>query len=161
MGWFSPRVTLQNTIGREVKTSIFCHHDKTIKHLFQCNFARSIWPTIQIGSILYPPRTVANIFSNWLSGVDNMFKLLIRVGETAVIWSLRVCRNDKVLNNKSSSLMHAIYCCTTTFRLCLPLHRAENYDLFMEVSTQLYDTMKDIFWQHGWQRDLRIVPPSP
>jgi hypothetical protein len=38
------------------KKCVFCHHDETIKYLFfQCNFARSIWLVIQIGSTLYPP----------------------------------------------------------------------------------------------------------
>jgi hypothetical protein len=47
------------------KKCVFYHHDETIKHLFfQCQFARSIWSIIQIGSSLYPPRRVANIFGN-------------------------------------------------------------------------------------------------
>ena len=80
---------------------VFCHHDETIKHLFfQCDFARSIWSAIQIGSTLFPPRNVANIFGNWLNGVDSRFKLLIRVGAIAVIWSLWLSRNDKVFNDK-------------------------------------------------------------
>ena len=91
------------------KRCVFCHHDETIKHLFfQCNFARSIWSAIQIGSNLYPPRNVANIFGNWLNGVDVRFKLLIRVGAIVLIWSLWLCRNDKVFNNKNVSLMQVI-----------------------------------------------------
>ena len=67
---------------------VFCQHDETIKHLFfQCEFARSIWSAIQIGSTLHPPRSVANIFGNWLNGVDPRFKLLIRMGAIAVVWS--------------------------------------------------------------------------
>ena len=82
------------------KKCVFCHQDETIKHLFfQCQFARSIWSIIQIGSTLYPPRSVANIFGNWLNGVDRRFKILIRVGALAVIWSLWLCRNDKVFND--------------------------------------------------------------
>ena len=45
------------------KKCVICQHDETITRLFfQCEFARSIWSAIQIGSTLYPPRTVANIF---------------------------------------------------------------------------------------------------
>ena len=87
------------------KKCVFCTHDESIKHLFfQCEFARSIWSAVQIGSTLYPPRSVANIFGNWLNGVDPRFKLLIRVGAIAVIWSLWLCRNDKVFNDKNSSI---------------------------------------------------------
>jgi hypothetical protein len=47
------------------KKCVFCHQDETIKHLFfQCKFARSIWSAVQIGSTLYPPRSVADIFGN-------------------------------------------------------------------------------------------------
>jgi hypothetical protein len=68
------------------KCCVYCHHDETIKHLFfQCRFARSIWSIIQVASILYPPRIVANIFRNWLHSIDNRFRTLIRVGALAVI----------------------------------------------------------------------------
>ena len=37
------------------KKCVFCTHDESIKHLFfQCEFARSIWSAVQIGSTLYP-----------------------------------------------------------------------------------------------------------
>jgi hypothetical protein len=65
---------------QEYKMCVFWHRDETIKHLFfQCKFTRSIWSAIQIDSTLYPPCSIANIFGNWLNGVDPIFKLLIRV----------------------------------------------------------------------------------
>jgi hypothetical protein len=93
----------------ENKSCVFCHHDETIKHLFfQCRFARSICSIIQVASTLHPPHSVANIFGNWLHGIDNRFRTLIRVGALAVIWSLWLCRNDKVFNNKLSSPLQVI-----------------------------------------------------
>jgi hypothetical protein len=48
----------------------FCHQDETIKHLFfECRFARSIWPVIQVASILFPPCSITNIFGNWINGI--------------------------------------------------------------------------------------------
>ena len=144
------------------KKCVFCHHDESIKHLFfQCNFARSIWSAIQIASNLYPPCSVANIFGNWLNGVDARFKLLIRVGAIAVIWSLWLCRNDKVFNDKNSTLLQVIYRCTATIRSWVPLQRAEHRDLFTEVSTRLEDLAGAIFSQHGWRLNIRIGAPSP
>ena len=96
---------------------VFCHHNETIKHLFfQCNFARSIWSVIQVASNLYPPSSVANIFGNWLHGIDHKYKILLRVGAIAIIWSLWLCRNDFVFNNKNFSLMQVIYRGTNTLR---------------------------------------------
>ena len=57
------------------KQCVFCHKDETIKHLFfECKFASSIWSIIQIGSTIYPPTSIANIFGSWLNGEDNRFK---------------------------------------------------------------------------------------
>jgi hypothetical protein len=83
---------------------VFCPQDEIIKHLFfQCRLARSIWSVIQVASTLYLPRSIANIFGNWLNGIYNRFKKHIRVGAIAFIWSLWLCRNDKVFNDKQSS----------------------------------------------------------
>jgi hypothetical protein len=84
--------------------------------------------------------------------------VLIRVGALAVIWSLWLCRNDKVFNDKNYSLLQVIYRCTSTLRLWSPLQRMENRDLFMEVCTLLEATARDIFCPHGWPHNLRIGP---
>ena len=92
---------------------VLCHHDENIMHLFfQCSFARSIWAAIQVASNLYPPSTVTNIFSNWLHGIDNTFRNRLRVGAIALLWSLWLCRNDRVFNAKLSSPMHVIFLCS-------------------------------------------------
>ena len=109
---------------------------------------------------LISPRTVANIFGNWLN-VDPRFKLFSRVGAIAVIWSLWLCKNDKVFNDKNSSLMQVIYRCTATLRSWSPLQRVEYRDLFMEVSSWLEASARDFFSQRGWQHNLRIGPPPP
>jgi hypothetical protein len=57
---------------------VFCHQGESIKHLFfQYRFARSIWWIIQVASGLYPPRSVINIFRNWLHVIDLRFRTLI------------------------------------------------------------------------------------
>jgi hypothetical protein len=91
-GWYLRRgviLTKDNLVKRNWHGSmqcVFCHQDETIKHLFfQCRFARSIWSLIQVGLSLYPPTSVANIFENWLHGIDLRFRTLIRVRALAVI----------------------------------------------------------------------------
>jgi putative heme degradation protein len=54
---------------------------------------------------LYQPRSVVNIFGNWLNGVDDRFEKHIRVGVIAVNWSLLLCGNDKVFNDKPISIL--------------------------------------------------------
>jgi hypothetical protein len=128
---------------------VFCHHDEIIKHLFfQCRFARSIWSIIQAASCLYPPTSVANIFG-WLHIVDLRFRTLISVEALAVIWSLWLCRNDKVFDNKNYFLLQVIYRYTGMLRLWPHIQQMENRDLFTEVRTRLEATVRDIFPHMG------------
>ena len=85
--WYARRgdiLTQDKLVKRNRKGSmkcVFCPDDETIKHLFfECKVARSIWSAIQIVSNLYPPKSVANIFDNWLHGIDNKYRTIIRVG---------------------------------------------------------------------------------
>jgi hypothetical protein len=135
---------------------------RQLNTFFQCHFDRSIWSMIQVASDLYPPTSVAKISRNWLHGIDLRFRTLIRVGALAIIWSLWLCRNDKVFNDKNCSLLQVIYRCTRILRLWSPSQRMENHDLFMEVYTWLEATARDTFSLHGWSHNLHIgPPPSP
>jgi hypothetical protein len=64
-----------------------------------------MWSLIQLASTLYQPSSVANIFRNRLNSVDHRFKKHIRVEAIAVIWSLWLCRNDEVFNDKTFSFV--------------------------------------------------------
>jgi hypothetical protein len=142
------------------KKCVFCHQNETIKHLFfQCRFARSIWSVIQAASTLFPPCNIINIFGNWLNGIDNRFKKYIRVGTIAFIWSLWLCRNDKVFNDKNSSILQVIYRAIGTLRLWSSLQRLEDRDLFTEVCARMKATARDTFFQHEWPHSLRIGAP--
>jgi hypothetical protein len=57
----------------------------------------------------------------------------IRVGAIAFIWLLWLCGNDKVFNDKKSSILRVIYRAISTLRLWSSLQRLEDRDLFMEV----------------------------
>jgi hypothetical protein len=139
------------------KKCVFCHHDETIKHLFfQCCFARSIWSVIQVALTLFPPCSITNIFGNWLNGIDNSFKKHIRMEAITFIWSLWLCRNDKVFNDKNSSIMQVIYRAISTLRLWSPLQRLEDHDLYTEVCARLEAMARDTFSQYGWSHSLRI-----
>jgi hypothetical protein len=109
---------------------------------------------------LIPPKSIANIFSNWLNGVDSRFKVLIWVGPVAIVWPLYLCKNDKVVYNKLFSLMQIIYQCTDLLRLWSSLQRLEDRDLFTEMSTRLEKTTKKFINQHVWLHNRRILPPT-
>jgi hypothetical protein len=85
--------------------------------------------------------------------------MLIRVGSLAVIWSLWLCRNDEVFNDKISSPLQVIYRCTGILHLWSSLQRVEHRNLFTEVYARLETLARDTFSRHGWQHNLRIEPP--
>jgi hypothetical protein len=111
---------------------------------------------VRVVSTLFPPRSIAKIFGNWLNGIDNRFKKHIRVRAITFIWSLWLCRNDKVFNDKNSSILQVIYRGISTLCLWSSLQRVEDRDLFMEVCVCLEPTARDTFSQHGWPHSLCI-----
>jgi hypothetical protein len=77
------------------KTCVFWSNDETIKHLFfECNFARSICSVTQAALGLYAPPSVANIFANWINGIDYKYRILFRMGAIVLIWSLWLCKKS-------------------------------------------------------------------
>ena len=48
--------------------------------------------------------------------------------------------------------------CTRVFRSCSPLQRVNNRDIFMEMSTRLQETTRNIFTQHRWLIYRLILP---
>jgi hypothetical protein len=82
---------------------------------------------------LYQPSIVANIFGNWLNGVYHKFKKHIRLGAITIVWSIWLCRDDKLFNDKYFSLLQVIYRCAKTLCLRSSLQRVECRDLYMEV----------------------------
>jgi hypothetical protein len=72
-----------------------------------------------------------------------------RVGAIAYIWSLWLCRNDKVFNDKKCSILQVIYRAIGTLRLWSSLQRLEDRDFYTEVCVRLEATARDTFSQHG------------
>ena len=48
------------------------------------------------------------MFGNWLNGVDKQSKALIRVGVSALCWSIWRCRNDFIFNNTKKNYYFAV-----------------------------------------------------
>jgi hypothetical protein len=122
---------------------------------FQCRFARSIWSIIQVASDLYPPISVANISRNWLHGIDLRFRAFVRVGALAVIWSLWLCRNDKVLNDKNCSLLQVIY----RYSVCDHLFSGWRIETYLWRSVHDWRLRRGILFPNMCDRIIyRLVP---
>jgi hypothetical protein len=123
----------------------------------ECRFVRSIWSIIQVASNLYPPTSITNIIGNWLHGIDLRFRTFIRVGELVVIWSLWLCRNDKVFNDRI-----VLSCMLSTdapvFFICGYL--CSGWRITASLQRYVHDWRLQrwiLFFLHGWQHNLRLV----
>jgi hypothetical protein len=135
----------------EVKKHVFYHHDKTIKHFsfFQCQFARPIWSGIQIVSTLYPPHIATNIFENWFNGVWIVGLRYLLGWERLPLFIHCGYVEMTMFFMTKNSLIQVIYRCTTTICSWSSIHRVEQHDLFMKVSTRLKNASRNLFTQHG------------
>ena len=82
---------------------VFSGEQETVEHLFiSCPLARLIWRTVNFTYDLPSPTSVTNMFGNWLNGVDRKSKARIRIGVSALCWSIWRCRNDIIFNKKTN-----------------------------------------------------------
>ena len=78
-----------------------------MEHLFiQCSFAKIIWTVVYSTFYITPPTNITNMFGNWLNEVDKKTKDRIRIGVSAICWSLWNCRNNLIFNK--SKTFHAM-----------------------------------------------------
>ena len=80
-----------------------CHENEMIQHLFfDCRFTQMIWSTVYSAWGLSKPRNISNMFGSWLNGITKFYKSLVLVGAAALCWSVWLCRNAFVFENKHS-----------------------------------------------------------
>lgn len=67
----------------------FCNGPENIHHLFlSCPFAKIVWRIIYFTFDIPPPTNITNMFGNWLNGVNKLDKDRIRIGISALCWSI-------------------------------------------------------------------------
>jgi hypothetical protein len=100
-------LTKDNLIKRNWKgctKCCFCNESETVQHLFiNCPFVKIIWRMIYLTYNLPPPANVTNMFGNWLNGVNKKDKERIRIGISAVCWSIWTTRNDIIFNRQTGT----------------------------------------------------------
>jgi hypothetical protein len=50
-----------------------------------------------------PPSNVTNMFGNWLNGVPKTDKKKIRIGVSAIYWSIWTSRNDIIFDRNAGT----------------------------------------------------------
>jgi hypothetical protein len=67
----------------------FCDANETVHHLFlACPFVKIVWRMIYFAYNIPPPLNINNMFGNWLNGVPKKDKNKIRIGISAICWTI-------------------------------------------------------------------------
>jgi hypothetical protein len=61
----------------------------SVKNLFiSYPFVGLVWPVVFVAYSIPPPSNITNMFGNWLNGADKTDKARIRIGVSALCWSI-------------------------------------------------------------------------
>jgi hypothetical protein len=97
-------LTKDNLVKHKWKGCIkyfFCDSSEIVQHLFiSCPFVRIIWRKVYFTYKLPPPTKITNMFGNWLNGVPKNAMARIRIGVSALCWSIWTCQNNIIFNSK-------------------------------------------------------------
>jgi hypothetical protein len=107
---------------------------------------------------LPPPANVTNMFGNWLNGVNKQDKARIRIGISAVCWSIWTTRNGIIFNKQTgTNFLQVIRRAThwiQQWALLLPEDQREN---MATGCNRLLTVTQDFFFQAtGWRHTSRL-----
>jgi hypothetical protein len=117
----------------------FCDANEPVDHLFlSCPFAKLIWRMIFFTYNIPSPANITNIFGNWLNGVQKMDKARIRIGVSAICWSIWTCRNDMIFyKQKGTNFLQVILRAVHWIQLWVYLLPEDQRELMTAVSRLL------------------------
>ena len=136
----------------------FCNAEETVEHLFiSCPFAKLIWRVVFCTYNITPPVSVSNMFGNWLNGVDKKTKARIRIGVSAICWSIWNCRNNLVFNRKTNfHVLQVIHTAVHWIQLWAFLLPSDQRQLMDTGCTRLLLVAQEFFSRQSWQHIRRL-----
>ena len=147
----------RNWIGNQ--KCCFCEQNETVQHLFfECHVARTIWRIIHMSFGLAPPKNITNLFGNWLKGIPKVVIQNIRVGVSAVLWTIWNIRNDLVFNkHKYIYFLQVIPLVTHWIHMWSYLQPEDKRKVMDSGCNTLEMVAKDLYSRCGWRLHRRIA----
>jgi hypothetical protein len=154
--------TKDNIVKRKWKGRMkccFCDSKETVQHLFiSCRFVHIIWRMIYFTDNLPPPTSITNMFGNWLNGIPKNDKARLRVGVSALCWSIWTCCNNMIFNKQKHTNFLQVICLAAywihMWSYLLPVDQRElmaiGYNRLLMVAQDFF------FWATGWRHINRI-----
>jgi hypothetical protein len=137
----------------------FCDNNETIDHLFlSCPFAKLIWRMVYFAYNIPPPANITNMFGNWLNGVKKNDKEHIRIGISAICWSIWTSRNDIVFNKqKGTNFLQVIIRAAHWIQLWAYLLPEDQRDTMAIGCNRILTVTRDCYFQAtGWRHTRGI-----
>ena len=106
-----------------------------------------------------PPTNIKNMFGNWLNGVPKTDKQKIRIGVSAICWSIWTSRNDIIFNRNAGTnflqVIRRVVHWIQQWVFLLPLELRE--DMVTECNRMLVVAQDCFFQATGWRHLNRIA----
>ena len=83
---------------------------------FDCRFTRIVWTSVYAAWGISKPHNMSNMFRSWLNEIPKDLKPLVLLGAAALCWSVWLCRNSVVFDNKKAFFLLVIYSTTHWLR---------------------------------------------
>jgi len=97
---------------------------------------------------------VDDMFGHWLDGIESNLKPLILLGASALCWSLWLCRNAFIFENKHTSFLQVIYLTTHWLRTWAVLQKSSSQEVVVAASRYLAQVANEFFTRaHGLRID--------
>jgi len=90
--------------------------------------------------------SVDDMFGHWLDGIRSNLKPLILLGASALCWSLWLCRNAFIFENKHTSFLQVIYLTMHWLRTWAVRQKSSSQEVVVAASQYLAQVAKEFFY---------------
>jgi hypothetical protein len=130
---------------------------------FYCRFTLAVWSIIHAALGLSQPRSMSHMFGTWQRGFRMELKSLFLLGAITTWWSLWLCRNGIVSDNKLiSSPLQVIFLIIHWLCAWVILRKTASQDLVVVASQRLTQQLHRIWllWHlNDWRKWSRTFLP--
>ena len=109
-----------------------------------------VWASVYAAWDIPKPHNMSSMFGCWLNRIPKEYKPLVLLGAAALCWSVWLCRNDVVFDNKKYFFLQVIYSTTHWLRTWAILQKHTLQDKLVAASRFLEQEAKDFFCPGTW-----------
>ena len=109
-----------------------------------------VWVSVYAAWGISKPHNMSNMFGSWLNEIPKDLKPLVLLGAAALCWSVWLCRNSVVFDNKKAFFLLVIYSTTHWLRSWALLQQHYLQDKLVAGSHFLAQVAKDFFCPSIW-----------